>query len=131
MSIPINNYSNMKKNYYLSVLMLSFFLVVSLLSVNATAADIYVALNGSDNNTGTKEQPLASVAMALRKARELRRLNDTTVRGGIHIYVDKGVYRLAEQLFIRPEDSGTESSPTYIEAVAGEQPVLSGGVLLT
>ena len=56
-----------------------------LLAVNTYAADIYVTKTGSDKNTGTKEQPLASLAMALRKARELRRLNDQSVKGGINI----------------------------------------------
>jgi glycosyl hydrolase family 141 len=37
---------------------------------------------------------------------------------------------LAEPLFIRPEDSGTDESPTVIEAAPGEQPVLSGGVAI-
>ena len=37
------------------------------------AADIWVAPNGSDANPGTKDKPVATVAMALRKAREMRR----------------------------------------------------------
>ena len=95
--------------------------------VSANATEIYVAKNGSDNNTGTKEQPLASVAMALRKARELRRLNDPSIKEGITIKVVAGVYQLAETLFIRPEDSGTADSPTVIEGINGET-VLSGGI---
>ena len=121
-----------KKSCYDSfgMLVVSFFLLSFLTSIEGRAADIYVTINGSDNNSGTKENPLASVAMALRKARELRRLNVSSVKNGIHIYVGKGVYRLTEPLFIRPEDSGTEASPTYIEAI-DEQAVLSGGVLIT
>ncbi len=91
-------------------------------------AQIYVAANGSDANEGTKEKPFVSVAMAVRKARELRRLNDASIQKGIHIYVDKGVYQFAEPLFVRPEDAGTETSPMSIEAVSGERPVFSGGI---
>ncbi len=92
------------------------------------ASQVYVAVNGSDAAEGTKEKPLASVQMALRKVREMRRLNDASINSGATIYVGGGVYRLQEPLFIRPEDAGTAQSPTKIDAVEGERPVLSGGV---
>jgi hypothetical protein len=41
-----------------------------------------------------------------------------------------GVYQLDSPLFFRPEDSGTATSPTLIEAATNEQPVVSGGVLI-
>ncbi|OQP59804.1 right-handed parallel beta-helix repeat-containing protein [Niastella populi] len=103
-------------------------LFVCLFSITAQAADIYVAPNGSDANPGTKEKPMATVAMALRKAREMRRLNDPAVANGVHIIVENGVYALSEPLFVRPEDSGTPTSPTIIEAAPGARPVLSGGL---
>lgn len=95
------------------------------------AAELYVAPNGADTNSGSKEKPLATIAMAVRKARELRRLKDPSVTGGIHIILRGGIYRLDEPLFIRPEDAGTADSPTFIEAAPGEQPVLSGGIPIT
>ncbi len=108
------------------------FLLFSICIVlKARAAEIWVAVNGSDKNSGTKEKPLATVAMALRKARELRRLNDPSIKEGIHIKVEKGVYQFFEPLFIRPEDSGTESSPTIIENADKENPVFSGGINIT
>jgi hypothetical protein len=102
-------------------------------SVSLHAAEIYVSPNGSDNNSGTKEKPLATVAMALRKAREMRRLNDAAASGGIRIIVQQGIYTLSEPIFIRPEDSGTPVSPTTIEAAAGEKvkPIFSGGISIT
>jgi hypothetical protein len=96
-----------------------------------SAADIYVAPNGSDANPGTKDQPFATIATALRKARELRRLHDPSIANGIHIIIRGGVYTLYEPIFIRPEDAGTLSSPTWIEAATGEKPVISGGVRVT
>ncbi len=115
----------MKKlfNYPIAV-----FLFVCLFGITAQAADIYVAPNGSDGNPGTKDKPMATVAMALRKAREMRRLNDPAVANGVHIIVENGVYALSEPLFVRPEDSGTPTSPTIIEAAPGARPVLSGGL---
>ncbi|GAA4736113.1 hypothetical protein GCM10023229_13260 [Flavisolibacter ginsenosidimutans] len=85
-------------------------------------------MNGTDTADGTKEKPLASVTMALRKAREMRRLNDAAIVNGIHIVVGDGVYRFTEPLFVRPEDAGTASSPTTIEAAPGAQPIFSGGI---
>ena len=96
-------------------------------SLQAGAAEIYVAVSGSDINPGTHDKPLATVAMALRKARELRRLKDPSIENGIRIIVAGGVYFLTETLLVRPEDSGTETSPTIIEAEKNAFPVFSGG----
>lgn len=101
------------------------------LAIAMQAADIWVSPNGSDNNPGTKDKPMATVSMALRKAREMRRLHDAGVAGGIRIIVQKGTYQLQEPIFVRPEDSGTPESPTTIEAAPGEQPVFSGGINIT
>jgi hypothetical protein len=97
-----------------------------LLSVAAGAVDIYVATNGSDTNDGSKEKPLATIAAALRKARELRRGNDTTISQSIHIIIRGGVYPFYEPLIIKPEDGGSNSK-TFIEAAPNEIPVFSGG----
>ncbi|WP_140485502.1 L-rhamnose mutarotase [Flavobacterium sp. GSA192] len=92
------------------------------------AADIWVATNGNDANEGTKASPLATVHMALRKARELRRLKDASVKGGIHIIIKDGTYYFDEPLFVRPEDSGTADSPTTIEADTNAKPIFNGGI---
>jgi len=102
-----------------------------LLTGNSFAAEIWVSTNGSDRNTGTEQQPLATVAMALRKARELRRLNDASIKDGIQIHVKKGIYHLEEPIFIRPEDSGTPDSPTTIIGASNWESVLSGGINIT
>lgn len=105
----------------------SFFIIILffLLSFNAVAADIYVSVNGADSNLGTKQNPFASLNAAIRKARELRRLNDASIINGIRIVVGKGVYQLNEPVVLRPEDSGTAASPT--EIISTENTVLSGG----
>jgi hypothetical protein len=66
--------------------------------------------------------------MALRKAREMRRLNDPATKNGIEIILGEGVYTLSEPLFLRPEDAGTNEGPTIIRAGEGAHPILSGGV---
>ncbi len=97
-------------------------------SLPAFAAEIWVAPDGLDMQPGTREQPLASPARALRQARELRRLQDPSISDGVRIVLRGGDYALSEPVFIRPEDSGTAASPTVLAAAPGEKPVLSGGV---
>lgn len=104
--------------------------MLSVISINSYAADIWVAISGNDSNMGTKDSPKQTIAAALRQARELRRLNDPSITAGIHIIVEDGEYVLDEPLFIRPEDSGTATSPTIIENAPGAKPVISGGTVI-
>ncbi len=113
-----------------------FFIVFSFLiivfSPNSQAqTDIWVSPDGLDINTGTQEKPLQTVAMAIRKVREMRRLSDGSLAKPIHIYLRKGNYQLYEPIVIRPEDTGTAISPTIIEAAPNEKPIISGGVSIT
>nr|WP_315424300.1 hypothetical protein [uncultured Pedobacter sp.] len=87
-------------------------ILLLLLCFNASATDIYVSINGSDTNLGTKEKPLATLHAAIRKVRELRRLNDASIKGGIRIIMGKGFYQLHEPIVFRPE--GVQpTSPGY------------------
>jgi hypothetical protein len=90
------------------------------------ATDLYVSKVGNDRNSGAKDNPLASLHAALRKARELRRLNDPAVKAGIRIMISAGFYRLEESVVLRPEDSGTAESPTEVTATG--KVVFSGGL---
>lgn len=98
-----------------------------LISISSFATEIWVSVTGNDANLGTKEEPLATLNMALRKARELRRLNSPLIKDGIEIVLISGTYNLEEPIFIRPEDSGTFESPTTIRSQKNEKAVLSGG----
>lgn len=90
------------------------------------AADVYVSPTGSDANDGSKSAPKATLTSALRQAREMRRLGAEGVESGINIHLAAGDYYLYEPVFIRPEDSGTPSSPTVI--TSGGDARLNGGV---
>lgn len=90
------------------------------------AADVYVSPTGNDMNDGSKAAPKATLTSALRQAREMRRLGAAGVESGINIHLAGGDYYLYEPVFIRPEDSGTASSPTVITSVGDAR--LNGGV---
>lgn len=91
-------------------------------------AYLYVSPKGNDHNDGSINKPLATFSMAIRKAREWRRLDNPSIKNGIHIEIEPGVYQLYEPLFIRPEDAGTSQSPTVIESLNDQSVILSGGV---
>jgi hypothetical protein len=111
----------MKKAFWLAL----FWIAASLLNVHA--AELWVSPEGSDSNPGTAAQPKATIQAALRQARELRRLNDASVKGGIVVWMRGGTYELTTPVILRAEDSGTAESQTIVRAVVGEVPVLSGG----
>lgn len=102
-------------------------LLFSLLPAALAAGEIWVSPAGSDKAAGTKEQPLQSLRQALQTARDWRRTHDRRVQGGIAIIMRGGTYCLQEPVFVRPDDSGTEESPTVIRSAEGERAVLSGG----
>ncbi len=92
---------------------------------------VWVAPGGNDTLAGTFNQPFATIAKALQSVRERRRLGDAGIRDGVHIILKRGTYPLYEPIFIRPEDAGTQQSPTIIEGVPDEEPILSGGIQIT
>ncbi len=94
-------------------------------------ARIWVAPEGRPGAEGTREAPLASLAEAVRKVRELRRTRAPAVQSGAEIVLRGGVHRLGDTVVFRPEDSGTAEAPTVVRAEEGETPTLSGGVALS
>lgn len=114
-------------------------ILLLMISARVCAFDIWVSPAGSDRAAGTQTAPKKTLTAALRQARELRRTQPDTVKGGITIYLSPGEHTLYEPVFIRPEDSGTPDSPTVITttgtsvaatnaAVQTPQAILSGGV---
>lgn len=100
--------------------------------INSYTGNIYVsASKGNDKCAGTREAPVLTVAEALKRAREWRRLKAPEANEDIRIIMEGGVYRQSEPLFLRPEDSGTQQSRTIICAADGAEAVISGGIGVT
>ena len=98
---------------YLKIAILLFLLSIVTPCCKAQSGDIVVTPDGSLHD-------------ALRQAREWRRTGDPRCKDGIRIIVKAGRHRMVQPLFIRPEDSGTEESPTLIVGEKGA--VLCGDV---
>lgn len=102
-------------------------LITGVFASQSGGAQVYIAPDGKDANTGTYDAPKATLSAAVRQVREQRRLQQS--RGG-KILLKGGTYYLNEPVHLRPEDNGTPASPLTITAVPGEAPVLSGGILI-
>jgi hypothetical protein len=98
------------------------------LAPTAGAAEFWIAPAGTDRNPGTPERPLASLAAGLRKLNALRQTGKIPAGEPAKLVLRAGIYPLTRPLVFQPEDSGTATRPTIIEAAPGETPVLSGGV---
>lgn len=96
-------------------------------AVSVRAADIYVGQKGRNLvRDGSIENPYNVLEDAIRHARELRRLNDPSIAEGINIWIKEGTYFPDQTIRLRPEDSGTATSPTRIRPLDGKV-VFSGG----
>jgi hypothetical protein len=91
----------------------------------AARADLFVAPGGRDDNPGTAEKPLATLAGARAAVRRLKA--DGGLKAGATVMVRAGTYRLSEPVLLDPEDSGTKEHPIVYAAYPGEKPILSGG----
>ncbi|MBR4934128.1 MAG: S-layer homology domain-containing protein, partial [Clostridia bacterium] len=82
-------------------------------------ADVYVAVDGNDNNPGTKEKPLATFEAARAKVRELKK---TKTKGEIKVAFMGGDYGILNNVTLTAEDSGSaDLKITY--CAYGDSPV--------
>ena len=97
---------------------------------------LIVAPNGNDRWSGTlaapntdgSDGPLATLEAARLKVREKITLG---LKKPINILIRGGEYALNETVVFGIKDSGTEQSPITYRAFPGEQPVFTGGKILT
>ncbi|MCG9792328.1 PDZ domain-containing protein [Flavobacterium algicola] len=109
----------MKKHF-----LTSFLLLTGCFLTTSYALDIYVSPTGSDSNSGSKSQPLASVVAAQIKARTYAG-KETVI-----IYFADGVYYLPETIVFTPKDGGTKAHPITYRAQNEGKAILSGGTKL-
>lgn len=86
---------------------------------------IYLSPMGKDSNSGTKDQPLASLSAAASRIPEFKKASGST--SSIEIIVGDGSYYMNEPLVLTPENSGATSAPVVFKAAEGAKPVFYGG----
>ena len=84
----------------------------------------YVATNGNDRNTGTADQPFATLQAAQNAVRNAKTKG---LKAPVEVILKGGVYYLDETLELKPEDSGTEEAPITWRAAENDRVILSGG----
>ena len=93
-----------------------------------SAKDFYVSPAGDDKDSGTQQQPLATLARAKDQVREWNRNNGND---DITVWLAGGQYPLAATVVFGVEDGAKSGQTITYAAVPGEQPVLSGGRRIT
>ncbi len=83
--------------------------------------ELYVSPEGSDENPGTKERPLATLARAVDRM---------TTRGGGVIWMMGGKYSIEDTVRISSAHSGAVNCPLFIKAYEGEEVVLTSNKTL-
>jgi hypothetical protein len=96
----------------LLILFVLILILLSAISVSVYAQPWYVATNGSDSGTGTKNDPFLTIEKAVSK-----------VSAGQTIYIRGGTYNLTATISI--SKSGTVNSYYSLLAFSGEHPVLN------
>ncbi len=80
-------------------------LLVASLCLSASAADLHVSPSGSNQNPGTKNQPLATLDAARKAARPF------AGKEPVKVWFHDGVYYLPDTVRFEHADSGTSSAP--------------------
>ncbi|MBR5447615.1 MAG: S-layer homology domain-containing protein, partial [Clostridia bacterium] len=88
-------------------------------------ADIFVAVDGDNNNPGTKEKPLATFEAAKAKARELKNGRDEIV-----VAFMAGNYGPLDNITFTAEDSGTENARITYRAYGDGDVIFQNGYSL-
>jgi len=92
----------------------NFFYIIVIISISLSlSAQIFVATDGSDSNSGTIDQPFKTIAKAI-----------SVVALGDTIYVCDGTYFLTASINIGSSLSGLDSSRYHLFAYKEERPIL-------
>ena len=95
-------------------------------SIERYAAEVWVAPDGNDANSGQPAKPVATLTRARDLVRELRRSG----KGPIAVILKNGEYRVNESLALNSEDSGGKNALVVWKAAENGKAVLYGGMRL-
>ncbi len=102
---------------------------ISALPLPGHEFDFFIAPDGDDASEGTVKKPFATLARAQEAVRKLRgEQPDRTTP--VVINLRGGTYRITEPIIFTEKDSGNADSPAIYVSYPGEQPVISGGIVI-
>lgn len=90
--------------------------------------EFYVSPKGNHTNSGTKNQPLASLTDA-RNAIRNHKITSKKLQS-YTVIIQDGHYTMMEPFELEPQDSGTERFPVIYKAEKGAKPIFSGGKII-
>ena len=90
-------------------------------------ATYYVSPTGSDDNSGTLEEPFRTIE----KARDVVRTVNKDMTGDIYVYLRGGNYSITSTITFGAQDSGTNGYRVYYQAYEDETPILNGATKVT
>ncbi len=100
-----------------------------IICASALAQDFYVAVDGCDDNAGTKLQPFATVDRARAAVREYKDYQGWP-DGGVTVWIREGQYPVEQSIEFTYRDSGLPGAPVVYRAFPGETVRLQGGVAI-
>ncbi len=106
---------------------ITFGLLFILICISVSAKNIYVSPHGNDAGSGTEKDPFKTVSQAWSNAVKLFKENQETK---IIIWLDDGVFPIAEPLKLDNKDEVFKNITFEIKAIKGANPVISGGIEL-
>jgi hypothetical protein len=87
----------------------------------------YISVNGKDKNKGTKKSPFKTIEAA-RNAIRILKASTGLPKGGIHVVLLNGTYRINKSIIFADEDSGTKEAPIVYQGAEQGKVVLTGGL---
>lgn len=96
-------------------------------ALDPAAVELYVSPDGSDDNSGSADAPLRTLA----GARDAVRKINGSMSADIIVNLHGGTYRITEPVQFDTRDSGTNGHRIIYRAIEGETPVISGAKQVT
>ena len=117
---------------FILAILLVFAMVLPTASVlgSTVTKEFYIALDGNDQNPGTKDAPFATLEAARDAIRTMKQDNGGLPTGGIRVYLREGTYLLQQGFKLDAQDSGTKECPIIYTSYPGEKVNIYGGAQL-
>lgn len=116
---------NTKRTSLISMLFMAVVLFMFNLQPVMAQHNFYIAKNGNDTWSGTKEKPFATFEKAREAVRNVLARNGHDY--GVTVWVKGGVYRFTRTFHLDSLDSGTSKAPVIYRSAPGEKVHIMGG----